>query len=74
VLLNGLIFHFTGWSRYESFQTVAGLRKALHNAGFVSPSFRQESNVRLIAQATRPAENKKIASGTGPQHRAARAG
>lgn len=74
VLANGLLFHLTGWSRWESFQTVAGMRKALHRAGFVSPSFRQESKVRLVAQATRPAQIKKIPSRTAKQHRAAKAG
>lgn len=74
VLVNGLVFHLTGWSRWESFQTITGLRKALRRAGFISPSFRQESKVRLIARATRQPGTTKIPPRKTEKSRAVRAG
>jgi len=45
VLTNGFCFHLTGRTlrfingRTESFQTLRGMKRALHHAGFVHPSF-----------------------------------
>jgi ubiquinone/menaquinone biosynthesis C-methylase UbiE len=72
VLANGLIFHLTGWSRWESFQTVAGMRKALHRAGFLSPTFREESDVRLVARAKREPRIETMMDRRGQDTRAAR--
>jgi SAM-dependent methyltransferase len=72
VLANGLIFHLTGWSRWESFQTVGGMRKALDRAGFHSPIFREESDVRLVARAKREPGIESMMDRRGQHSRAAR--
>jgi ubiquinone/menaquinone biosynthesis C-methylase UbiE len=56
VLANGLVFHFTGRTmscgngRFESFQTMRGLKLALRRAGFGDISFSRPDG-RLIVEA-----------------------
>jgi ubiquinone/menaquinone biosynthesis C-methylase UbiE len=57
VLMNGCLFHLTGWAPGESFQTERGMRIALRRAGFKNISFRNQktpAGERFVAEAVKP--------------------
>jgi ubiquinone/menaquinone biosynthesis C-methylase UbiE len=53
VLANGFVFHFTGRSLGETFQTERGIRTALQRANFSGISFRTDPK-RWFVEATKP--------------------
>jgi ubiquinone/menaquinone biosynthesis C-methylase UbiE len=52
VLANGIVFHVTGRSLGESFQTRRGIRVALKRAGFTPPEFTHDEK-RWIVQTSK---------------------
>lgn len=52
VLTNGIVFHLTGRSLGESFQTTRGVRIALKRAGFSPPAFSHDEK-RWIMQTSK---------------------
>jgi ubiquinone/menaquinone biosynthesis C-methylase UbiE len=52
VLLNGILFHLTGRTFGESFQTSRGIRLALKRQGFSAPAFSHDSK-RWIVETTK---------------------
>lgn len=53
VFMNGIIFHLSGRTFGESFQTERGIRIAFQRANFVDVSFRHDSK-RWLVEATKP--------------------
>lgn len=49
VLCSGLVFHFSGWSHWESFQTETGMRKLLTRAGFERIRFYSLARLRFVS-------------------------
>ena len=49
VLCSGLVFHFSGWSHWESFQTQTGMRKLLRRAGFERIRFYSLARLRFVS-------------------------
>jgi ubiquinone/menaquinone biosynthesis C-methylase UbiE len=54
VLANGIVFHFTGRSLGESFQTKRGIRVALERAGFAPPEFSHDEKRWIVQTSKRP--------------------
>jgi SAM-dependent methyltransferase len=48
VLMNGAVFHMSGYSLGESFQTKRGIRLALMREGFLSPRFHNDAKRWIV--------------------------
>jgi SAM-dependent methyltransferase len=66
VLANGTVFHVTGRSFGEAFQTERGIRIALQRANFANVSFRHDSK-RWFAEATKPTGSLLLTGASGGQ-------